>query len=74
MKRIANGVWVEDMYGAPITVNENLNTISTVLPGGKEVKVEYEETLTTENYACFRRGVEEAMEVYERLKIPLMEE
>lgn len=69
MKKIAPGVWMDIVEGIEIMVNENLKTISTVLPGNKVVKVDYSEIPTTDNYAVFRAGVEEAAWVFNRLKI-----
>lgn len=69
MKRITEGVWMEDILGVRIVVNENLRTISTVLPGNKEVKVDYNHVPTTSDYSCFRSGVEEALWVLNCLNI-----
>ena len=69
MKNIAPGVWKDQVEGVDIVVNENLNFISTVLPGNKEVKVNYDHMPTTDDYSCFRSGVEEAVWVLNRLNI-----
>lgn len=69
MKRVAPGIWMDKVEGVDVIVDENMNTISTVLPGDRVVKVHYSETPTIENYACFRAGVEEAAWVLNRLNI-----
>lgn len=69
MKKVSSGIWSDTVEGIEIVVNEKLNTISTILPGGKLVKVEYQETPTSHDFACFRSGVEEALWVLKRLKI-----
>lgn len=69
MKKVAPGIWRDIVEGVEIMVDENLKTISTVLPENKVVKVDYPEIPTTDNYAVFRAGVEEAVWVLNRLKI-----
>ncbi|WP_321001808.1 hypothetical protein [Butyricimonas paravirosa] len=69
MKNLVPGVWMEDILGVQIVVNENLKTISTILPGNKEVKVDYDHVPTIDDYSCFRTGVEEAVFVLNKLNI-----
>lgn len=69
MERLTPGIWKDSVEGVEIIVDEKLNIISTILPGGKLVKVNYQETPTVHDFACFRSGVEEALWVLKRLKI-----
>lgn len=69
MKKVAPGIWSDVVEGIEIMVNENMKTISTVLPGNRVVKVDYPDVPTTDNYAVFRTSVEEAAWVFNRLKI-----
>lgn len=69
MKKVALGIWKDDVEGVEIVVNENLNTIGAILPGGKVIKVPYQDIPTIDDYSCFREGVEKAVWVLNRLNV-----
>lgn len=67
MKKLATGVWSENIDGIPVIINENTNTIRTKIPDGRTFTESYSQAPTIKDFIRFRENVLKAVKILKML-------